>query len=79
MPKIDIAVLPCFYEALQQTITKEQLPVFAFIKNTIVRANGSMLYQVRLDYNNCVNIDKLIELAQKRALEGYDKFELEAN
>ena len=71
MQKLDLAVLPCFYEALQQTITKEQLPVFAFIKNMIVRANGSVLYEIRLLHTGFVNIDKLIEIAQQKALGEY--------
>lgn len=79
MQKLDLAVLPCFYEALRITFIGVQVPARVVVKDRIKRSNGSVLYLVRVYYNNILDMDKLLELAQKRALEGYDKFELEAN
>lgn len=79
MQKLDLAVLPAFYEALKAIIRYREIPATIVWSGSIKRANGIELYLVRIVYDSIINVDKLLELAQKRALEVYGVFELESD
>ena len=71
MQKLDLAVLPCFYEALKTIIRNREIPATIIWSGSIKRSNGSELYLVRIEYDKLVNVDKLIELAQQKTLVAY--------